>query len=105
MKSNIVYLVNIRDECLSFCLVLVKYLKMKHIILLIVCFASVLVLSAAGGENEHSENNLSLNLLKNEINELRRQMKEVDSRVGHLENENDDTVIFSAYKNQNDGTR
>ena len=73
---------------------------MKHIILLIVCFALVLL---SGGQNENSENsNLSLNLLKNEINELRRQMKEVDSRVWHLEN--DENVIFSAYKNQNDGT-
>ena len=53
MKSNIVYLVNIRDECLIFCLVLVKDLKMKHIIILIVSFATLLVLSARG-ENEHT---------------------------------------------------
>ena len=63
------------------------------------------MLALSEGENEHSENNnLSLNLLKNEINELRRQMNEVDSRVWHLENNENDNVIFSAYKNQNDGT-
>ena len=64
---------------------------MEHIILSIVCFALVLLAGMlARGENEPAEKNLSLDLLKNEINDLRRQMKDVDSRVWDLENENDE---------------
>ena len=50
---------------------------MEHIILSIVCFALVLLAGMhARGENEPAEKNLSLDLLKNEINELRKQMKD-----------------------------
>ena len=75
---------------------------MKQIISFIVYFALVVL---SEGEIENSKNNNpSLNLLKNEINELSRQMKEVNTRVSNLENNENDNVIFSAYKNQNDGT-
>ena len=63
---------------------------MKHIIFSIVCFAFVLF---AGGHNEPRENYLSLDLLKNEIDDLRRQMEDendkVKSQVKELKNEND----------------
>ena len=63
---------------------------MKHIIFSIVCFAFVLF---AGGHNEPGEKYLSLDLLKNEIDDLRRQMEDendkVQSQVRELKNEND----------------
>ena len=73
---------------------------MEHIILSIVCFAFVLI---AGGHNEPAEKNLSLDSLKNEINELRRQMEVVDSRVWDLKDENDKVQSqVKELKNEND---
>ena len=64
---------------------------MKHIIFSIVCFAFVLFV---GGHNEPGEKYLSLDLLKNEIDDLRRQMEDendkVQSQVRELKNENDE---------------
>ena len=59
---------------------------MKYIILLSVCFALALL---SEGKNEPVEKISSLDLLKDEINELRSQMKDVDSRIHDLKNEND----------------
>ena len=49
---------------------------MKQIILLNVCIAFVLLVR---GQIANTENDLSLDLLKNEIDELRRHMVIVDS--------------------------
>ena len=73
---------------------------MHHIILSIVCIAFVLL---ARGQIANTENDLSLDLLKNEIDELRRHMVIVDSRVWDLENENDNMKSqVKELKNEND---
>ena len=63
---------------------------MKHIIFSIICFSFMLF---AGGQKELAENSSSLDLLKNEIDDLRRQMEDenykVQSQVRELKNEND----------------
>ena len=59
---------------------------MKQIILINVCIVFVLL---ARGQIANTENDLSLDLLKNEIDELRRHMVIVDARVWDLKNEND----------------
>ena len=63
-------------KCLN--LVFAKYFKMQHMILSIVCIAFVLL---ARGQIANTENDLSLDFLKNEIDELRRHMVVVDSPV------------------------
>ena len=73
---------------------------MQHIILSIVCIAFVLLVR---GQIANTENDLSLDLLKNEIDELRRHMVIVDSRVWDLENENDNMKSqVKELKNEND---
>ena len=68
---------------------------MKQIILINVCIVFVLL---ARGQIANRENDLSLDLLKNDIDELRRHMVIVDSRVWDLENENDtDSTMIRAY--------
>ena len=64
MGSNVAYLV----WFLSWSSEIAKCIKMKHIIFSIICFSFVLF----GGQYEAAENYLSLDLLKNEIDDFRR---------------------------------